>query len=642
MLLGILNSNGQETLSNLQVNPVLKNLTPEDNTITKNKSTKSTISLPFIDDFAKSIGFPDQELWINNYAFINQTYSSKAPSIGVATLDAIDGNGAIYANASSATFGADTLTSDTINLDYPGNETIILSFYYQPGGLGDVPEVNDSLFLEFFSQTDQQWINVWNTSFNKTDSTLIELYNYDATIYTDTLYGDTITDLSKVFHQVLIPVKGTQFLNTNFQFRFRNYASLSTGQEIEGTSSNSDHWNIDFVILDKDRSIADSTINDLAIIEPMQSMLIGYDAVPWHHFIRRYDELVSDLLVIEFANLYSTKLNWGAKFHIIGIEGLEENEILSGQSGEDLDPQSTLLYPINHIYNFPYSSYVDSASFMVKAILEPKTPNSNALSWNDTTSFHQKFYNYYAFDDGSAENGYGIIGEGTENAMVAMQFESFKEDTLRGIQIYFNQIIPSSNQKYYKIHVWDDADGQPGSIIYTLENQTPVNEDELNKFSLILFDEEIVLNGKFYIGWQKQNFADMLNVGFDVNRINKDKLFYNFSGTWKQSDFDGTVMLRPMFGKEINLTTSIEKPEVKEIDFKIYPNPANDILNVDIQDKNSNNFNYIIFDSFGRVHINNSSDGYGINISNLNSGIYFIKIINSNGITTTKKFSVIH
>jgi hypothetical protein len=54
-----------------------------------------------------------------------------------------------------------------------------------------------------------------------------------------------------------------------------------------------------------------------------------------------------------------------------------------------------------------------------------------------------KFNNYFAYDDGSAEGGYGLdygslpAGPG----YAAIKFSSFKPDTLRGISIFFNRSI---------------------------------------------------------------------------------------------------------------------------------------------------------------------------------------------------------
>ena len=121
-------SKAQETLTGLQTNPIIKQLY-SNKSETKTKQEKAPIELPFIDDFAKVIGYPDDLLWQDKNVFINQTYAYDQLSIGVATFDAIDETGAIYTDTINIPFGGDTLTTNIINLNDPGNNTIFLSFY---------------------------------------------------------------------------------------------------------------------------------------------------------------------------------------------------------------------------------------------------------------------------------------------------------------------------------------------------------------------------------------------------------------------------------------------------------------------------------------------------------------------------------
>ena len=53
---------------------------------------------------------------------------------------------------------------------------------------------------------------------------------------------------------------------------------------------------------------------------------------------------------------------------------------------------------------------------------------------NDTIHYNQVFNNYFAFDDGSSEGGYGINGQGSRNAMVAYRFKSFHSGYHQGNQ----------------------------------------------------------------------------------------------------------------------------------------------------------------------------------------------------------------
>jgi len=261
--------------------------------------------------------------------------------------------------------------------------------------------------------------------------------------------------------------------------------------------------------------------------------------------------------------------------------------------------------------------------------------------WNDTTRYQQKFFNYYAFDDGTAENGYGLYGEGSERGMVAMRFDTYKKDTLRGIQVYFNQTLNQANQNYFTLIIWNENNNRPGSVIYRQEDIKPTDQDSLNKFTSFVLDTTLILENPFYIGWQKIATTEMLNVGFDVNRVNNDKLFYNLSGNWVQSQFEGTLMIRPMFGHEINFITSTHPDYSTEtFDFTIYPNPAKDKLHLKLPVLYSNP-RYTVFDAYGKIHMDSRYEENAIDISHLNPGLYFIRISTEQKIAT-RKFIVIH
>ncbi|MDA3952105.1 MAG: T9SS type A sorting domain-containing protein [Bacteroidales bacterium] len=640
LLTCITSSKAQETITGLQTNPTIKQLY-SNNSRTKTVQTKALLELPFIDDFAKTIGFTDELLWQDKNVFVNQTYAFDQLSIGVATFDAIDETGAIHSNASILPFSADTLTSNIINLNYPGNNTIFLSFYYQPGGLGDTPDIKDSLILEF-CYSDTVWNKKWSVIFNETDSILSEKHFYADTT-NKTINGDTITDLKRVFQQVLIPVNEAQYLTDSFQFRFRNYASLSGNESAESKASNADHWHIDYVILDKDRSINDTFIVDIAICEPMGSLLKNYEAIPWKHFDRASAYEMGDTIQITFRNLTDTIVNPKKTFEIEDLLGFTGTTPFERTQEPEMQPQTKYTYERSIDYLFPYNPSIDSALFEIRSFFDENDIEEAPFQWNDTSRFLQKFYNYYAYDDGTAESGYGIIGEGTENAMVAMRYNTYKKDTLRAVQIFFNQTLGDVNQYSFKLHVWKDDNGKPGKIIYTKEGLKPQKEDEINKFATYIIDSTLVLEGNFYIGWQKVNTPEMLNVGFDVNKINNDKLFYRFSNSWVQSKFEGTIMIRPLFGEELNFSTSTNTTTLENHspDYTIYPNPANDQLNINIDDQFTTDYRYTIFDIYGRIFIDSNENQSNIDISGLNSGVYFIRISNPYGANTTKKFMIV-
>ena len=194
----------QEVLSPLKSNPreiksdFLKN--------------KASISLPFFDDFS-SLDI-STNLWIGNSTLINNNYPINPPTIGVVTFDGLDSMGFAYdINMVNNSGYADQLLSQEI--DMSNIDTAYLLFYHQPQGHGDDPQVQDSLILEFLSDSlgFKSWKKVWSVA------------------------GSTL----KEFKKNALMVFEQEFLHSTFQFRFRNIATLS---------GNFDHWHVDYVKFD--------------------------------------------------------------------------------------------------------------------------------------------------------------------------------------------------------------------------------------------------------------------------------------------------------------------------------------------------------------------------------------------------------
>ena len=158
----LITASAQEVVTGLQSNSLIK----KNNLIFERKGLNATdtLELPFFDDFSGRSIFPDSKNWIDNFVFINNTYSDKQITAGIATFDALDNSGNMYGSAAPSGFEADKLTSQPINLKYPSSDNIFLSFFYQPGGLSDPPELNDSLTLQFFAPVENTWYSVWKAN----------------------------------------------------------------------------------------------------------------------------------------------------------------------------------------------------------------------------------------------------------------------------------------------------------------------------------------------------------------------------------------------------------------------------------------------------------------------------------------------
>jgi hypothetical protein len=538
-------SAAQEIVTGLQINPVLSGQSIK--SFQSKGIAADTLELPFFDDFSGSSFTPDPKYWSDNSAFINNTYSDRQITIGMATLDALDGSGKLYETASSEGFQADHLTSQPLNLDFPASENIWLSFYYQPGGLGDPPEPKDSLTLQFFAPSESRWYSVWKAP----DTT------------------------NQRFRPVIIRVDNPLFLKKGFKFRFVNWASLS---EFDDPSmiGNCDQWNIDYVYLDRNRNSADTSLADVAFRTPLRSILKTHEAMPWKHFRQVYLQEMGSYIPIHYRNNDVIIRNVTRNFVIRDMFTNTVSHSFSA-GATNIEPSTNVDYNANLIYTFNNNNS-DSALFKITSYLitdefDPKG--------NDTITYNQVFNNYFAFDDGTSEGGYGINGQGSRNAAVAYRFKSYIQDTIRAISICFNDSYLNSNQRAFDLAIWDDNNGMPGNVIYSTENMIVEPGYGINGFLSYILPDGVMVDGVFYAGW-KQRSETFLNAGFDVNTTHNGRQYYWLNGSWHESLKDGSIMIRPIVGPPIKTTSSDDViPPVLSKPFRMWPNPASDYIYFD-------------------------------------------------------------
>jgi len=596
---------------------------------------KSTLELPFYDDFSRGLSYPVASLWHGEDVLVNTKYSANPPNVGVATFDALDRTGKLHSNASVFQFSADTLTSQPINLNFPGDTSIYISFQFQPKGLGNWPDIRDSLLLEFYNATDDTWEGAWAAWVDYENNTLFQhekLRERQKEIVSDTL--------STTFFKVHFPVLSEKFQVSNFQFRFRNIVSISPNSDVPGLRGNSDHWHLDMVYLNKGRTFRDTIINDIAFSKPLGSILNNYEQIPWLHFNQqaKENELASPLSFgITYSNMGVTPWNITRLFRIHNHSNGETYPFSGG--AENISALETIDYSRLYLYDFK-SEWSDSARFTFESYLVTDiSPSTQHLRWNDTLRYTQNFQNFYAYDDGSAESGYGLYGEGTQNGRVAYRFRTYKADNLVGVYIYFNRTFNDASQKYFRLAIWDDNNGRPGNLIYEQPGVRPLFTDSLNKFTLFRLDEELWLEpGTFYIGWI-QTTTDMLNVGFDRNNNSRSNLFYSISGNWENTKFDGALMIRPVFGKLTETPTSSPNQSITQ-SIKIFPNPARDILNIELPYDITNAYVGIFNISGQMVHSEKYTPG-PIDLSRFANGTYVVRVVADGRVVGTQKLVVL-
>jgi hypothetical protein len=610
--------------------------------------TATAVALPFVDDFVAVNPWPDPNLWTTNGVYINDHYAVNMPTIGVATFDALDANGRLYPHLNGAAAPADTLASLPINIF--GRNSVVLSFFYQPGGLGDLPGLLDRLRLEFYSPDTGDWTEVWSAAVRITDSTIIESRMADTLIH----------KLDSQFVYTALAVDAP-WCRDGFQFRFINEVSLTVNVDVPGRANNADFWHLDFVYLNDNRDVDDTRLPDVGIARPQTHITTGYSAIPAYHLsASAASSVLPDNITfsIAYRNLGMGTQNVYRRFSIRPLYNASAAPKTYGEGAEnvfdgDLQERS---FEVG-AYDFSPLDAGSDAAFEILSFLvfdNATTPLRRALQRNDTTRYVQEFRDYYAYDDGSAENGYGLLGYGTSNGRVAVQFQPVTADSLRGVYMYFNMAKDSANLTPFYIAVWDDNNGVPGNILLREKYNRPEVRDSLNAYIAYKFDKPLPIgrNQVFYVGWI-QTSEVFLNIGFDANTPNRGKNLYTLgaTGSWYESIYNGSLMIRPIFchpGKfpgnyvpPVLVPGSVSVPDA----YFIYPNPASDWITIrNLKDEElglvTPRQRVEIFDMSGRKCRTGYADGGMFSVSGLAAGMYIVRVMENETVKTSQKIIV--
>ena len=562
----------------------------------RNLYQKDLLSLPFFDDFAQhnAIGvYPNSAFWLDSSAYVNNHLSISPLTLGVATLDGLNKKGMPYDFSDQYAQGpADTLTSQPINLaGLDSSDQVFLMFHYQAGGLGNMPDAEDSLYLDFYSPLTQAWSKVWSVS------------------------SDNTTE----FYQEFVHVKFDGFLMSGFQFRFRNDATLSGAF---------DQWHLDYVLLDQGVDTADYVFDEVAMqYVPDGILKNGFTSMPWTHFKEAPLSYLADSIYAYERNLGPVE-NIATRFKVSAYSSSYQVPTPLVNPSGNANQSVTVAFPYGgEVLNNP--SLNDS--MVVADICTFINPTDIHLE-NDTACYQLTLSNYYAYDDGTAERSWTVQAPG---AKVALKFNSVKADTLLGVGIYWIPYgIDHQNQTFF-LRAWAEGGGQPGAVLSESFNyQYPDYHDTIgHQFSYYAYDQAIPLNsGSFYVGWV-QSDPQTYDVGNDKNtNQNPAHLFYALGSDqpWTASSVQGSVMVRPIFKSGLQQPWIGVGNQQALADCVIFPNPVQDQLNISAQFPI---VDFEVLDLQGRVMMTENVGGFqdSISMASLPSGMYMLRLNTTQG-----------
>ncbi|MFH1937887.1 MAG: T9SS type A sorting domain-containing protein [Bacteroidota bacterium] len=614
----------------LQVNPVVKEKALQLQQLKESGFDTIPILVPFFDDFREPTVFPNEERWIDRYAFVNTDIPVFPVNRGAVTLDAISDSGQMYPTAipGPATFLADHLTSRYIRLDstftpVPRSlspaDSVYLSFWYQPQGRGKPPHTADSLMLRFLIKP--AWDSITPADTTHFEAVWQEIWRTRG-MSLDTFY----INHNLYFVQVMIPVVDSLFFTKRFRFQFYNYVSLASSAE-PSWQSNCSQWNLDNIYLDINRSYTDTLFPEITFIERPPSMLRNYSSLPFPQYTDNPTNEMADTLDILISNRDLVDHNSSYGYSMKDESGSWQKDYTGGE------------YVIKPFYSSGYVTYVPFAHPPVQYLFPISAADSalylithqvhavDGSMLGDTMQAYQRLYNYFSYDDGTPDAGYGLTPAGS---LLAYRFKLNKTpDTLRAIQFFFNRTLSQNNVQFFYLKVWDDANGKPDQVLYE-ELVLTEFADSLNQFVTYHLDPPVRISGTFYVGWE-QTTDDNLNLGYDRYNNSREQVLFNVAGEWLTSAFIGSLMIRPVVGKPIPL--GIAEKKVTPLRLKVYPNPVSgEVVQIELPPSltRTETFTLHLYNLFGQEVLQEPFSGKA-DVTGFSPGIYLITLSGFSG-----------
>ncbi|MGF1532306.1 MAG: T9SS type A sorting domain-containing protein [Bernardetiaceae bacterium] len=567
--------------------------------------------LPFIEDFsATRTRQPDTLKWLpRGGTHINNEMGTNPPSFNFATFDGFDAAGNPYnSRMPTEVDTTDRLVSHYFDLrPYQVSDRLLLSFFWQLEGLGERPDAEDFLQLQFKDST-QNWITQWQRQ-----------------------GGDTA---ATPFVQEAVYIENPAFFHRDFQFRFQ-----SRGRR----SGSFDVWNLDYIYLDTGRAREPLAYLDIAANRAANDYLKGpYRAVPFDHYFAdpvRWTQ--TDSLKALYNNLDQT-------FNVIEYEcailDASTDRFLSFLRVDSLLDRNTRFVEGNQrnrpLYAQPKTDIIrpgrpDQNTFIIAQQFRVSTgEEKDLIPTNDTLTTYNILSDYYAYDDGTAEFAAGV---NQRFGKLAYRYAIAQPDELTGIDFYFPSVGEDLQGQTFMLYVWkklDSATVNPQDEVLYEEEVTFESALGVNTLTRHNFREPVPVEDTIYIGWQQLG-EEFLVAGLDRNTDSGEEIFFNVANRWERNQtIAGSLLLRPVFG-DLLVSGTEEETQITE-EWLLFPNPSTGYFRVR-HPSGQRPERLTLVDMRGNV-VADLHHAAEMQVHTLPKGIYLLQIQTKNGFFTKKLY----
>jgi hypothetical protein len=163
-------------------------------------------------------------------------------------------------------------------------------------------------------------------------------------------------------------------------------------------------------------------------------------------------------------------------------------------------------------------------------------------------------------------------------------------------------------------------------VVMSIESPSNLKADSINTSSVTLSWEEVenALSYNVYKG--DELLANVTTTSYTVENLDADTEYTFVVSSLRNG--------REMKSEAINVKTLPESTESIaefEASFNVYPNPVNDKLYIETEVEVEK---VVVYDAYGRHQVTETpsrQDNLVIDLTNLNSGVYFVKVITDEG-----------
>ena len=528
----------------------------------------TALGLPFFDDFTTPLEGPPTPLrWLpRGGTFVSNRLALLPLTRGAATLDGLRATGQSYSGQITSPNGLlDSLTSQPIDLGSLGPaDQVYLSFAWQAGSVVSVPgsgTAGNPVRLELFVKTSTgAWESKW-------------LYN--------------AVRQRTGFRQQVIDLNQAKYLHGNFQFMF-----VASGN----TADNSDSFGVDYVLLDRGRTrgLTDTTYTDVATgaglagglpTGGLRSPLRRFTAMPvWqYNAASPPSSELNPRLGVNVSNL-----SGAASPLAVDVLGTVRDLTANTAPGPWLQASALVAgnsrqTPIaGPAANQPLPVSATPKRLRYTLALNSRETTARTLA-NDTIFRDVELNNYYAYDDGSAENITNLLPYATgQQSAFAYRFDLNQPDYVRGVRLVPVFTASDAGSRQVTVSVWGDKNGLPdetrvlGAKTATIPAAYPAGW----QYFQVDFDQPVPVSGAFYVGFSQPSTGHTLHYGLDLNSTFPARHFFrrDNAAQWDTANFQpsgavqrGALMLRPVMTNTVATATA---PAAQAAAFALYPNPA--------------------------------------------------------------------